>query len=184
MSERNTLVRSLHDIGAAAWFGGALMGAIGLNGAAGDIDDPRDRARVSADGWARWAPVNAVAIGVHGLGGLGLLAANGRRLRHQRAAMGSAVVKTVVTGAALAATAYSGLLGRKVAAAGRVPSTGAVVPSNSTPTDVAEAQRRLRRLQWVTPALTGAIVVLGTVQGELERPGQVTRGVLRGKLRR
>ena len=34
MSERNTIVRLMHDLGAAAWFGGSLMGAVGLNGAA------------------------------------------------------------------------------------------------------------------------------------------------------
>ncbi|MDT5205049.1 MAG: hypothetical protein QOD34_1685, partial [Mycobacterium sp.] len=34
MSTRNTVIRSLHDLGAAAWFGGSLMGAVGLNGAA------------------------------------------------------------------------------------------------------------------------------------------------------
>lgn len=26
MSERNTVLRSLHDVGLAAWFGGSLMG--------------------------------------------------------------------------------------------------------------------------------------------------------------
>ncbi|MFF2206234.1 hypothetical protein [Streptomyces sp. NPDC058145] len=34
MSGRNTVIRSLHDLGLAAWFGGSLMGAVGLNGAA------------------------------------------------------------------------------------------------------------------------------------------------------
>jgi hypothetical protein len=29
----NTLSRSLHDLGLATWFGGSLMGAVGLNGA-------------------------------------------------------------------------------------------------------------------------------------------------------
>ena len=47
MSTRNTVVRSLHDVGLAAWCGGALMGAIGLNGAANDVDDPTDRAKVA-----------------------------------------------------------------------------------------------------------------------------------------
>ncbi len=32
-STRNTVIRSLHDVGLAAWFGGALMGAVGVNGA-------------------------------------------------------------------------------------------------------------------------------------------------------
>ena len=31
----DTLARSLHDLGLAAWFGGSLMGAIGLNGKPG-----------------------------------------------------------------------------------------------------------------------------------------------------
>ena len=75
MSERNTILRSMHDLGAAAWFGGSLMGAVGLNGAASDVADPTERARVAAAGWARWAPVNAAAVGAHLLGGLGLLVA-------------------------------------------------------------------------------------------------------------
>lgn len=40
MSERNTVVRAMHDLGLAAWFGGSLMGAIGLNGAANESADP------------------------------------------------------------------------------------------------------------------------------------------------
>jgi hypothetical protein len=35
MAQDNTVARSLHDLGLAAWFGGSLMGAVGLNGAAG-----------------------------------------------------------------------------------------------------------------------------------------------------
>ncbi|CAM5474167.1 hypothetical protein SSPIM334S_01561 [Streptomyces spiroverticillatus] len=34
MTERNTFLRSAHDLGLAAWFGGSLMGAVGVNGAA------------------------------------------------------------------------------------------------------------------------------------------------------
>ena len=45
MSERNTVVRALNDVGLAAWFGGSLMGATGLNGAAAAVDDARQRAR-------------------------------------------------------------------------------------------------------------------------------------------
>lgn len=86
MSERNTLVRSMHDLGLAAWFGGSLMGAVGLNGAAANASDPRERLSLSADGWGRWAPVNAAAIGSHLLGGIGLIAGNTNRLAHQRGA--------------------------------------------------------------------------------------------------
>ena len=34
MAQRNTVIRGLHDLGLAAWFGGSLMGAVGLNKAA------------------------------------------------------------------------------------------------------------------------------------------------------
>ncbi|MET7443093.1 hypothetical protein ABZS63_39625, partial [Streptomyces sp. NPDC005568] len=77
MSDRNTVIRSLHDVGLAAWFGGSLMGAVGLNGAAKDQGETaRGRARIASSGWAKWTPVNAAAIGVHLFGGGGLLAAN------------------------------------------------------------------------------------------------------------
>lgn len=56
MSARNTIVRSLHDLGAAAWFGGSLMGAVGVNGAGAAVRDPKDRARVTAAGWGNGDP--------------------------------------------------------------------------------------------------------------------------------
>ncbi len=41
MAADNTVSRSLHDLGLAAWFGGSLMGAVGLNGAAASVEEPR-----------------------------------------------------------------------------------------------------------------------------------------------
>jgi hypothetical protein len=37
------VIRTLHNLGLAAWTGGSLMGAIGLNGAASALDDPSQR---------------------------------------------------------------------------------------------------------------------------------------------
>jgi len=45
------------------------------------------------------------------------------------------------------------------------------VPGDATPEDVAGIQQRLRLLQWVTPVLTGILIVLGAQQGEQQRPG-------------
>ena len=53
-STDNTLARTLHDLGLAAWFGGSLMGAAGLNGAAAVVQDPTQRLRVANTGWAGW----------------------------------------------------------------------------------------------------------------------------------
>jgi len=178
-SNRNTFIRSLHDLGAAAWFGGSLMGAVALNGASQDISDPTERGKVAASGWTRWSPVAAAAIGAHLLGGAGLVLVHRDRVRAHRGVTVNTSIKTTLTAAALVTTAYSGVLGGKIANAGKVPTEGGTQPSFGTPPDVAKAQQQLRVLQWVTPVLTGALVVLGAQQGEQQseqhRPGERLR---------
>jgi hypothetical protein len=174
-SSRNTVVRSLHDVGAAGWFGGSLMGAVALNGASKDISDPTERSKIAASGWARWAPFAAAAIGAHLLGGGGLLLAHRDRIRSQSGVGANTAVKTALTLAALGTTAYSGLLGARLGKAAGVKTEGGTVPGQDTPSDVARTQRQLRILQWATPVLTGSLVVLGSQQGEQERPSQRIR---------
>jgi hypothetical protein len=165
----------MHDVGAAGWFGGSLMGAIGLNGASKDVSDPAERAKIAADGWARWAPFSAAAIGAHLLGGGGLLLAQRDRVGNQPGVGANTAVKAGLTLAALGTTAWSGLLGAKLGRAGDVKAEGGTVPAEDTPDDIARTQRRLRILQWATPVLTGALVVLGAQQGEQQRPDQQIR---------
>jgi hypothetical protein len=169
----------MHDVGAAAWFGGSLMGAVALNGASKDIADPAERAQVASVGWARWSPVAAAAVGAHLLGGIGLIRANRARLGVQRGVRANTAFKSLLTGAAVATTAYSGLIGARVLKAGPVPDDGATVPGPLTPEETARNQQRLRVLQWATPALTGLIVVLGAQQGEQQRPTQVAKDLAR-----
>jgi hypothetical protein len=178
----NTLSRSLHDLGLATWFGGSLMGAVGLNGAAADVEEPTQRLRVATAGWNRWTPVNLAGIAAHVAGGAVLLGANKGRVASQQGVAQATVVKTALTGAALAATAWSRALGAKLEEAGEVPVEGGTEPSGDTPQDVAKAQRQLKVLQWVIPALTGAVLVLNARMGEQQRPAQVTGGLL-GRLR-
>jgi len=168
----NTLVRSLHDVGLAAWFGGSLMGAVGLNGATSDIGDARERGLLAADGWARWAPVNAAAIGAYAIGGIGLIAANRDRVADQPDTRRNTAIKTLLSGAAIAVTAWSGALGKKVSEGGLTPTAGATEPTPETESGVAAAQRQLKAAQWVIPALTGALIVLASAQGEQQKPAQ------------
>ena len=175
---RNTLVRSLHDVGLAAWFGGALANAVALNAAAAEPSSDRDGGKVANAGWDRWTPVNAAAIGAHLVGGAGLVLANRSRLAGQQGVGTMAIVKTDVTGAALGATGYSRLLGRKVAARSDVPVASGTEPTAATPDDVAGAQRQLRVLQWAVPALTGALIVISAFAGEQQRPSEIADGTL------
>ncbi|SES47837.1 hypothetical protein [Actinokineospora terrae] len=178
-SSNNTVIRSMHDVGLSAWFGGALMGAIGVNGAAAEVDKPTERATIASTGWARWSPVAAGAIATHLIGGAGLLISQRRRVRSQPGAKANTIAKTAITGAALAATAYSGVLGAKIAASGDVPVEGATEPAPTTTPGVSSAQQQLRLLQWAIPLLTGALIVLGAQQGEQQRPLHGLRSVAR-----
>ena len=173
VNSRNTAVRSMHDVGLAAWFGGALMGAIGLNGAANEVTDPADRARVASAGWGRWAPVNAAAIGAHLIGGIGLILGNRTRLAVHTGTRTNTIVKSALTGVALASTAFSGWKGAQVAKAGKVAAEGGTIASELTPPDTAAAMQQLRIAQWVTPVVTAVLIVLGAQQGEQQRPAQL-----------
>lgn len=178
MSERNTVVRSLHDLGLAAWFGGSLAGAIGFNGAASDVPDEKLRLRVANAAWGRWTPINAVAIGAHLVGGAALLLANKDRVAAQQGVGASTIAKLAFTGAALGVTAYSRVLGKKLEQAEGEPVLGATEPSPETSPDVAKAQRQLKVCQWLIPAFTGALEVLTALHGEQQRPDQQIPGIL------
>lgn len=176
MVPSNTLARSLNEIGLAAWFGGSLMGAVGVNGAAAEVDRKEQRARVANAGWQKWTPINLGAIAAHLLGSLILLGANKSRVAGQKGVAKTSVVRTGITAAALAATAYSRALGQKVIDAGDVPVEGGTNPAGETPPEVAGAQRKLNVLQWAIPALTGTLLVMDAKMGEQQRPSQVTAG--------
>jgi hypothetical protein len=172
MSERDIALHSLHDLGLAAWFGGSLAGAVAVNGAAGDLPDERQRLRVAGAGWARWTPVNLAAIAAYLAGTTGLLLADKGR-GHSREGMGATTVaKAALTGVALGVAAYSGVLGRKLAQAQDVAVDGATDPGPDTPPDIASAQRQLAVCQWIVPALTGGLIVLDAVHGEMRRPNR------------
>jgi hypothetical protein len=118
-----------------------------------------------------------MAIGAHLLGGTGLVIAHRGRIGSQAGVAANSIAKTALTAAALGSTLYSGVLGAKLAAAGDAETEGGTIPGDETPGDIAKVQQQLRVLQWATPVLTGALVVLGAQQGEQQRPGERLRGL-------
>jgi hypothetical protein len=173
-----TFARTLHDLGAAAWFGGALMGAVGLHGASAAMSDSVERVRVADVGWQKWQPWKTAAIAAHVAGSLSLLWGNKGRLSGQRGAMTTNVVKTAVFAAALGADLSAAALGRRIAELQPAPVDSAVEPGAATPEELAATQRRLRTVQWAVPALTGMNIALGAKMGEQQRPTSVISGVV------
>lgn len=178
MADTDTAARTLHDAGLAAWFGGSLMGAIGLNGAAAEVDDPGQRARVANAGWARWTPVNLGAIATHLLGAGMLTWSNKGRMAAQKGVGTASGAKTLVTLAALGTTGYARMLGQRVMNAGDVPVEGGTSPASNTPPGVTKAQKQLDKLQWAIVGLTGVLIWLTALMGEQQRPTNVATGIL------
>ncbi len=170
------VIRSLHDLGLAAWTGGSLMGAVGLNAAASSLADPRQRSRAATAGWSRWAPVNAAAIGAHLVGATGQLVTDWPRVRSQQGVARSSAIKTATTGVGLGVAVWSGLLNRKMDKAGAVPVTGATEAALSTPPEVARTLRQLKLVQWLNPAVGLALIALSDWQSQQQRASEVAKG--------
>ena len=72
------------------------------------------------------------------------------------------------------------MLGQRISSAENPPSKRGTKPSRRTKAlapDVAAAQQQLDTLQWVIPALTGAIVAISSYAGEQQRPSEVAQGI-------
>ncbi|KLU11084.1 MULTISPECIES: hypothetical protein [Kocuria] len=179
MSDNEYLTRSIHDLTAAAWFGGSLMGAVGLNGAAAAAQDPQERTRLSNLGWKKWAPLQAAALVAHGVAGAALIAQNKGRLATQEGVGGATTSKALITVVGAGVTAYSRVLGKKIEKLSDEGAQGATEPRPDASPELASAQKQLKVIQWVIPALAGTVVVLGAKHGEMQRPRNVLQGWLR-----
>lgn len=184
MSSDQTFARTLHDLGAAAWFGGALMGAVGLHGGASAMPDGAERIRVADVGWQKWQPWKTTAIAAHVAGSLPLLWGNKGRLAGQHGAMTTNILKTAVFATALGADLYAASLGRRLAQHQPAPVEPTAEPTADAPEASEEAEelegtrRRLRVVQWVVPALMGLNIALGAKMGEQQRPANLISGLV------
>lgn len=174
--QSHNVIHLLHDAGLAAWTGGSLMGAVGLNGAAATLTDPRQRASASTAGWSRWAPVNAAAVAAHVVGGIGLTITDRERVRNQKGVAASSAAKAAVTGVGLGVAAWSAVLNRKMAASVPVPVEGSTEPGPGTPSDVAKIQRQLKVVQWLNPLVGLSLHYLTAVHEEQRRPASQLSG--------
>lgn len=172
MAPRNTLSRSLHDIGLASWFGGSLMGAIGLNGGAASASDPKERLSISSAGWQKWTPVLLGSVVAHAVGSVGMLVGDRGRVALQKGARGPVIAKTLITLAAAGASTWSGLVGRTQADHSDEAVRGATEAGGWESSGLAAAQQQQKVAQWLVPALTGVLIVLAAQQGEMQRPGK------------
>jgi hypothetical protein len=173
----NLVARSIHDLTAAAWFGGSLMGAIGLNGAAAEAKDPTERTRLSSKGWGKWAPVQTAAFAGHLAADLAIAWENKGRIAKQDSVAANTIYKTVVTLAGAAVTLYAGVVGKKVDELSDEGAEGATEPRPGASDELKAAQTQLKALQWAIPAFAAWVIILGAKHGEMQRPKNILKGL-------
>lgn len=161
----NTYLRVVHDLTQAAWFGGALMGAVSIDAAASAAD--RNATHIADAAWSSWHPISTTAIATHLVAGLGLTYANKGRIAAQREAATVTAIKTGLTLAAVGMEAYTRRLGRELSDQ----------TDDGSSTERSQRERALRRSQWALVALTGAVIAVGARMGEQQRPTQLVSGI-------
>ena len=62
-ADSRVAAQAVHDLGAALWFGGSVMGVAGVNKSGADLSDGVDKVRVAESAWRRFAPVQWLGIG-------------------------------------------------------------------------------------------------------------------------
>ena len=179
--------QAVHDLGAALWFGGAVMGVAGVNKAGNDLRDPLDKVRVAESAWRRFAPVEWAGIAAVLGAGAQLTRGSTGRLATQHGWARAGGTKAAVAVAGAAATAFAAYSGGKIgqlteqaARSGqRLDVQDASMPSATTPPDIARWQKRQRAAQYLVPLASGANIVLNAYLVQTYRPGATARGLLR-----
>jgi hypothetical protein len=144
--------------------------------------DQRPAAEYESSAWHRWNPVLAGSMVAHVVGGAGLLVWNRGRERHQRGVTASTAVKSALTVAAVGLTLGAVSDGLRSEQLRRRVEAGDV--SRGTREARERVERRMKVIGPLIPATTGALVVLGALEGEQQRPREMAKGLISGALHR
>jgi hypothetical protein len=167
--------RALHDLGAAALFGGNLFARVGMHPALASVTAPRERGAVVNRAWRRYGTVNSASLAAV-LGGWALARSDETSDRmlsdsERRLALAKdyAVAAVAISGIA---SGVSGVLFARMEPDGAVELEDGSDPMPDTPEREARAKRALNALGAVELASTGALVAINAAlsQAGFRRP--------------
>jgi hypothetical protein len=187
-ADSRVAAQAVHDLGAALWFGGSVMG-VAVNKSGADLRDGVDKVRVAESAWRRFAPAQWLGIGAVMVGGSRLTLMSKGRLAVQHGVGRAGVAQATAAVAGTAATAFAAYSGSRIgklteqaqaqARGERVDVHDATIPNAQTPPDVATWQRRQRVAQYLVPLFAGANIVLNAYLTQQYRPGRTVAGIAR-----
>jgi hypothetical protein len=186
-TDNHAVAQAVHDLGSALWFGGTVMGVAGVNKSGADLQQGADRIRVASSAWKRFAPAQWAGIAATLGAGLQLTRVGGRRIALQKGFGTVGAHKAGLALAGAAATGYAAYSGNKISQVAEQTEAGgqklevedATRPTDQTPPELAQWQRRQRIAQYAVPALAAANIVCGSYLVQSYRTGATVKGVVR-----
>ena len=189
MQNNNThaVAQAVHDLGSAMWFGGATMGAVGVNKSGRDLSQGIDRIRVAKSSWTRFTPLEWSGITATMLAGLQLTRSSAPYLATQGSFRSVGAIKAGITVLGAMATAYAGLCGARIASLAEqahkrgeaVEVADATTPTDRTSGKIATWQRQQQVVQYAVPVLAGANIALGSYLVGSYRPTAAAKSIIR-----
>jgi hypothetical protein len=174
--------RAAHDIGLAAWLGGAMFGKFALNPSLEKISSRPERGSVSNAAWNLYNPVNAAGLGAAALGwgAARLTEAKPANLSGPEKALSRA--KDGLMAAAVLTGIANGVQGARLARQapdGTVPVETGTEPSTETPAKAARIQRSLGMLGTLNIASGVALVAVNAILAQTNHSHPAGRRALR-----
>ena len=113
-ADSRVAAQAVHDLGAALWFGGSVMGVAGVNKSGADLRDGVDKVRVAESAWRRFAPVQWLGIGAVMVAGSRLTWESKTRLAVQHGIGRAGAAQAAVAVAGAAATGFAAWSGTRI----------------------------------------------------------------------
>ena len=177
--------RAAHDVGLAAWLGGAMFGKFAHNPSLEKIASHSERGSVSNAAWNGYNAVNAAGLGAAALGwgAARLTEANGSNLTDTERSLSRA--KDGLMAAAVLTGIGSGVQGARLAKqgpGGAVPVLTGTKPAAETPAKAAKIQRSLGILGSLNIAAGVALVAVNGILAQTNHSHPAKkRAVLRSR---
>ena len=157
--------RAAHDIGLAAWLGGAMFGKFAHNPSLRKIGSHVERGSVANAAWNGYNLVNAAGLGAAAVGWGAARATEAKGSKLSGTELGLSRAKDALMATAVVTGAGSALQGARLArqAPGALAVETGTVPASETPVAAAKIQRSLGLLATLNIAAGVALVGVNAV---------------------
>jgi hypothetical protein len=162
--------RAAHDVGLAAWLGGAMFGKFAHNPSLRNIASHTERGSVSNAAWNSYNAVNAVGLGAAALGWTAARFTETKPTNLSSTEQALSTAKDGLMAAAVLTGVASGVQGARLAKqtpGGAVPVETGTTPAPETPPKAARIQRSIGVLSNANIATGVALVAVNAILAQM-----------------